>query len=63
MIDELEQLRPQPDKAILVCYSQAIQACNNAKQWQRAVQLLEGMEAGSGMAPNEFHYSGAVRCG
>ena len=57
-IDELQRLRRPPDHAIAVCYSQAISACDKAKQWQRAVELLEGMEAGAGVKPNEFHYSG-----
>ena len=34
-------------------------ACDKAKQWQRAVQLLEGMEA-AGVKPNEYHFSSAI---
>ena len=69
-IAEMEQLRLPPDgsdKSIAVAYSQAILACDKARQWQQAVQLIEGMQAASRVAPNEFHYSGAIsacaKCG
>ena len=59
-VEELARARLPPDHAVAVCYSQAISACDKAKQWQRAVELLESMEVGAGIKPNEFHYSGAI---
>ena len=66
LIRDLQRQRLPTDQAVLVCYSQAISACDKAKQWQTAVELLESMEP-NGVPPNEFHYSGAIsacaKCG
>ena len=46
-----------------ISFSAAISACEKGQQWQRALQLMEGMQARS-VQPNVISYNAAISaCG